>query len=215
MAIKIEQIPIGGYQVNTYLIVCLETHEGVIIDPAGQEQHLSDLIQRSGVKLKYILNTHGHADHVVANQKLKRIFSVPVGMHEDDDQFFSDQHNREKIERELGLPAPDPADLLFKDGDMIRVGNLSVEVIHTPGHTPGSCCYLVEGNLFTGDTLFVGSVGRTDLTGGNLNTLLDSLKKLILLPPDTIIWPGHDYGETPASTIANEMNENPYITDFL
>lgn len=89
-------------------------------------------------------------------------------------------------------------------------------LIHTPGHTPGSVCFLANGNLFTGDKLFVSAVGRTDLTGGSLDTLLESLeKRLIILPGETVIWPGHDYGDTPTSTIAREMEENPYITDFL
>jgi glyoxylase-like metal-dependent hydrolase (beta-lactamase superfamily II) len=96
------------------------------------------------------------------------------------------------------------------------VGTLNIRVIHTPGHTPGSVCFFVNGNLFTGDTLFVGAVGRTDLTGGSLDTLLESLeKRLITLPGETVIWPGHDYGDAPTSTIAREMEENPYITDFL
>ncbi|MCU0615045.1 MAG: MBL fold metallo-hydrolase, partial [Desulfobacterales bacterium] len=167
-------------------------------------------------KLKYILNTHGHADHVVANQKLKQIFSVPVCMHKADDAFFSDSNVRKITTKELGLPPPEPADILFKDEDIFKVGNLSIKVLHTPGHTPGSSCFLVGGNLFTGDTLFVGAVGRTDLTGGSLNTLLESLgKKIIPLPPETKIWPGHNYGDTPTSTIARETEENPYITYFL
>ncbi|MFO8084228.1 MAG: MBL fold metallo-hydrolase [Desulfobacterales bacterium] len=215
MTVMIEQIPVGDYHVNTYLLSCADTGEGVIIDPAGEEKRLELRIQKAGIKLKYILNTHGHADHVVANEKLKTIFSVPVGMHEADDRFFSDDDIRKKTTKELGLPPPKPADILFKDGEFIQVGNLSIKVIHTPGHTPGSSCYLVEKNLFTGDTLFVGAVGRTDLTGGNLDTLLESLKKLIKLPSDTTIWPGHDYGDTPTSTIGREIRENPYITDFL
>ncbi len=91
-----------------------------------------------------------------------------------------------------------------------------MKVLHTPGHTPGCICLYADGNVFTGDTLFVGAVGRTDLPGGSLDILLDSLKKqLITLPPETIVWPGHDYGETPTSTIGREMQENPYITDFI
>lgn len=212
----IERIPVGNYQVNTYLVVCSETKEGVLIDPAGEEDHLVMSIQNAGVRLKYILNTHAHADHVVANPKLKQVFSVPVCMHEADDDFFSDETIRSKTVKELGLMPPEPADILFKDGDVFKVGHLSIKVIHTPGHTPGSSCFLVDGNLFTGDTLFVGDVGRTDLAGGSLNTLLESLeKKIIQLPPETKIWPGHDYGDTPTSTIGREIEENPYITDFL
>jgi glyoxylase-like metal-dependent hydrolase (beta-lactamase superfamily II) len=137
-------------------------------------------------------------------------------MHEADDRFFNDPSVREKSSHELGLPPSDPVDIKLKDGDVLEVGTLNIEVIHTPGHTPGSVCYLVGENLFTGDTLFVGAAGRTDLIGGSLNTLIKSIeKKLIVLPKHTIVWPGHDYGETPSSTIGREMEENPYITDFI
>ena len=200
----------------TYLVVCPHTRETVIIDPAGEEYKLLALIKTEGFKVKYILNTHGHSDHVLGNPKLKEVLNVPVCMHEADDRFFSDQEVREKSSKELGLPPPDPADIRLKDEDIVEVGTLKVKVIHTPGHTPGSVCYLVDGNLFCGDTLFVGAVGRTDLIGGSLETLLESLeKRLIVLPKETIVWPGHDYGDTPTSTMGREMEENPYITDFF
>ena len=200
----------------TYLVVCPHTRETVIIDPAGEEYKLLALIKTEGFKVKYILNTHGHSDHVLGNPKLKEVLNVPVCMHEADDRFFSDQAVREKSSKELGLPPPDPADIRLKDEDIVEVGTLKVKVIHTPGHTPGSVCYLVDGNLFCGDTLFVGAVGRTDLIGGSLETLLESLgKRLIALPKETIVWPGHDYGDTPTSTMGREMEENPYITDFI
>jgi glyoxylase-like metal-dependent hydrolase (beta-lactamase superfamily II) len=137
-------------------------------------------------------------------------------MHELDDKFFSQQDAREESSKEFGLPLSEPVDIKLQDGNVLEVGTLEIRVIHTPGHTPGSVCFLVNGNLFTGDTLFVGAVGRTDLTGASLDTLLDSLeRKLLPLPPETIVWPGHDYGETPTSTIGREMKENPYITDFI
>lgn len=200
----------------TYLVVCPHTRETVIIDPAGEEYKLLALIKTEGFKVKYILNTHGHSDHVLGNPKLKEVLNVPVCMHEADDRFFSDQEVREKSSKELGLPPPDPADIRLKDEDIVEIGTLMVKVIHTPGHTPGSVCYLVDGNLFCGDTLFVGAVGRTDLIGGSLETLLESLeKRLIVLPKETIVWPGHDYGDTPTSTMGREMEENPYITDFI
>ena len=200
----------------TYLVVCPHTRETVIIDPAGEEDKLLALIKTEGFKVKYILNTHGHSDHVLGNPKLKEVLNVPVCMHEADDRFFSDQAVREKYSKELGLPPPDPADIRLKDEDIVEVGKLKIKVIHTPGHTPGSVCYLVDGNLFCGDTLFVGAVGRTDLIGGSLETLLESLeKRLIALPKETIVWPGHDYGDTPTSTMGREMEENPYITDFI
>jgi len=207
---------VGPFQVMTYLVACPHTREAVIIDPAGEEDKLLLLIKTENIKVKYILNTHGHADHVLGNPKLKEVLKIPVCIHEADDRFFSDKAVREKTSEELGLPPPDPADIRLKDEDVVEVGTLKIKVIHTPGHTPGSVCYLVDGNLFCGDTLFVGAVGRTDLIGGSLETLLESLeKKLIVLPKETIVWPGHNYGDTPTSTMGREIKENLYITDFI
>ena len=212
----IKQIPIGPLQVLTYLVACPQTREAVIVDPAGEEEKISSLVEEEDVKVKFILNTHGHADHVLANRRLKQMLSVPTCMHALDDQFFSRNDVREESSKEFGLPPSEPVDIKLEDGNILEVGTLKIEVIHTPGHTPGSVCYLVNGNLFTGDTLFVGAVGRTDLTGASLDTLLDSLeKRLLSLPSESIVWPGHDYGETPTSTIGREMVENPYITDFI
>lgn len=214
--IIIKQIPLGPFQVLTYLVACPRTKEAVIIDPAGEDDKLLALIEKESFHVKYILNTHGHADHVLGNPKLKAALNVSVCMHEADNQFFSDRAVRKQSTEELGLPPPDPADILLKDGDILAVGTLKIEVIHTPGHTPGCVCYLVDGNLFSGDTLFVGAAGRTDLIGGSLDTLIGSLeKKLIVLPKETVVWPGHDYGDSLTSTIGREMAENPYITDFI
>jgi glyoxylase-like metal-dependent hydrolase (beta-lactamase superfamily II) len=207
---------VGPFQVLTYLVACPQSRDAVIIDPAGDEDKLLALIQTEDLRVKYILNTHGHADHVLGNQKLKGLLNVPVCMHEADDTFFGDPAVREKSSQELGLTPADPVDIRLKDGDVLEVGTLKIEVIHTPGHTPGSVCYLIGENLFSGDTLFVGAAGRTDLIGGSLDTLIESIeKRLIVLPEQTIIWPGHDYGESPTSTIGREMEENPYITDFI
>ena len=214
--IIIKQIPVEPFQVLTYLVACPQWCDAVVIDPAGDEDKLLSLIETRRLNVKYILNTHGHADHVLGNPKLKNLLKIPVCMHEADDIFFNDPSVRKKSFHELGLPPPDPADVKLKDGDVLEVGTLKIEVIHTPGHTPGSVCYLVDENLFTGDTLFVGAAGRTDLIGGSLNTLIKSIeKRLIVLPKQTIVWPGHDYGENPSSTIGREMEENPYITDFI
>jgi hydroxyacylglutathione hydrolase len=214
--IIIRRISVGPLQVLTYLVACPRTKEAVIIDPAGEEERISALVEEEGVKVKYILNTHGHADHVLANESLKALFKAPTCMHEDDDRFFAREEIRESSNKEFGFPSPEPVDIRLKHGQVLEVGDLDIEVIHTPGHTPGSVCFLVRGNLFTGDTLFVGDVGRTDLAGASLDMLLKSLEeKLLPLPKDTVVLPGHDYGETPASTIAREMKENPYITDFI
>ena len=204
------------FQVLTYIVACPQNRDAVIIDPAGDEDKLLALIETERLRIKYILNTHGHSDHVLGNSKMKNSLKVPVCMHEADDRFFNDPVVREKSSQELGLPPSDPADIKLKDGDILEVGSLNFEVIHTPGHTPGSVCFLVGKNLFTGDTLFVGAAGRTDLIGGSLKTLIKSIEqRLIVLSKQTIVWPGHDYGESPSSTIGREMEENLYITDFI
>ena len=214
--IIIKQIPVGPLHVLTYIVFCSKTREAAIIDPAGDEEKLAAMVTGDGLGVRYILNTHGHADHVLANKKLKDLFRVPTCMHEEDDRFFSREEVREKSAKELGLPPPEPVDIRLRDGDVLDLGELKLEVIHTPGHTPGSVCFLIGGHLFTGDTLFVGAVGRTDLIGASLDTLLMSVEeKLLPLPKNTVIWPGHDYGETSNSTIGKEMEENPYITDFI
>lgn len=218
---RIEQVLIGPLAVFTYLVTCPETKRGAVIDPAGEVETLLDRIRAEGVSVRYILNTHGHSDHVAGNRSLQKRLSragsvPPVCLHEADDAFFSGSDTRPRSGKDPGLPAPDPADLRLRDGDVLELGRIEIEVIHTPGHTPGSVCFKVGGNLITGDTLFVGAVGRTDLPGGSLDTLLDSLaRRIIVLPEKTVIWPGHDYGETPTSTVGREMAENPYITDFL
>ncbi len=203
-------------KVNTYVVACRKSRQAVIIDPADDWQQVLDTVESEKLKPVMVLNTHGHGDHVAGNRKMKEAFAIPIAMHRADDDFFQDSQLRQEFERILGYRCPDPVDRRLEDNDTIHFGDLKLEVIHTPGHTPGSACFLCAGNLFTGDTLFVGAVGRTDLPGGSLEQLLASLEsRLITLPPDTIVWPGHDYGETPTSTIGREMRQNPYITDFL
>ena len=212
----IKQMLIGPFAVFTYIVACPQTKEGVIIDPAGDNEKILAALKEEGIRVRYILNTHGHADHVMGNEALKLAVAAPTCMHEADNRFFSRDEMRELSIKELGLPPAEAVATELKDGDLLRVGTLSITVIHTPGHSPGSVCFYVEGNLFTGDTLFVGAAGRTDLTGGSLDTLIESIEKKILrLPKETVIWPGHDYGDTPTSTIGREMEGNPYITDFI
>ena len=212
----IEYLQVGEYQVLTYLLACPETKAGALIDPAGEEERLAAWVREQGVELKYILNTHAHPDHTLGNARIKEIFGVPVAFHRADDEFFASPEGREVAAGELGLSPPEPADIRLEDGNIIDLGKLRIEVLHTPGHSPGSVCFLVEGHLFTGDTLFVGAAGRTDLGGASLETMLESIEKRILtLPDETIIHPGHDYGDTPSSTLGREREENIYITDFI
>jgi glyoxylase-like metal-dependent hydrolase (beta-lactamase superfamily II) len=132
-------------------------------------------------------------------------------MHEADDEMFSSPQGQAHA-REWGFTPTPPADIRVKDGDTIAAGDVSLEVIHTPGHSPGGICLFGDGNLFTGDTLFVGGIGRTDLPGASMEQFMTSIKeRLLVLPGDTIVWPGHDYGSKPSSTIDEEKKSNPWL----
>ncbi len=211
---KIIQTTVGMMDVFCYLVYDEDTREGVLIDPAGDEKRLLELLEKEKVTLRYIVNTHGHADHTCGNNHIRKATGARVVMHALDDEFYQRPENK-AFARMMGFEMHEPADLAVQDGDELSVGTLTLKFIHTPGHTPGACCILVDGNLFTGDTLFVGAAGRTDLPGGSMDQLLNSIhKKILALPPDTIIWPGHDYGDRPHSTVAYEKETNPYATDF-
>ena len=213
---RIEVLKIPPFDVNTYLVICPDTDQAAVIDPAGEPERILALAGGKKARIALILNTHGHADHVQANAPIQQATGAPVCIHADDGRFFNDPQRRAQIERELGLPAAPPADRRLAGDEILELGFLRIQVIHTPGHTPGSVCFMIGKHLFTGDTLFVGGVGRTDLSGGSLDRLIESLAaRIVSLPPDTVVWPGHDYGETPTSTIGRECIENPYITDFI
>jgi len=208
----IECLNIGPYQVNTYIVACPDTRKCVVIDPGGEADRIISVMDNDHIVPKYILNTHGHSDHVPANASLSGHYQIPICMHTADADFFG---------KKTAFQSPDikanyAVGRKLHHDDILRVGNLEIRVLHTPGHTPGSSCFYVNNCLFSGDTLFVGNAGRTDLPGGDLATLIDSIiTRLIVLPRKTIVYPGHDYGTTPVSTIGREMKENIYITDFI
>lgn len=210
----IKQVKVGVMEVFCYILGCEDTHKGLLIDPAGDEDFILDTIRKLGLQVESIVNTHGHPDHTCGNQKIKNETGAKIYMHPSDDRIFNSPEG-ETMARQWGFTPSPPADVLVEDGDAIPFGNHALTVIHTPGHSPGGICLQVENNLFTGDTLFVGAVGRTDLPGGSLETMLNSIKeKILALPDDTIVWPGHNYGGSPTSTIAREKKENIYITDY-
>lgn len=197
-----------------YILGCEDTHKGLVIDPAGEEERILKTARASGLTIESVVNTHGHPDHTCGNRKIAEQTGAKIYMHALDDRFFNTPQGQ-SMAMQMGFTPSPSADVHLEDGDIIPFGDKGLAVLHTPGHSPGGICLYVENNLFTGDTLFVGAVGRTDLPGGSMETLLRSIKDRILpLPDETIVWPGHDYGGSPTSTIALEKRHNPYITDF-
>ena len=208
---RIKQMTVGMMGVCCYIAICDQTKEAVIIDPGGDEQDILAACQQEGLTIKYIINTHGHPDHVCGNKLLKDSTGADIVMHTADADFFG-QERVEQFFSQLGLPASPPVDKRVVDGEDIIFGKEKLTVIHTPGHTPGGMCLYAEPNLFSGDTLFTGGVGRTDFPGGSTQELLHSINtRLLTLPPDTIVWPGHGYGGD-RSTIAEEKVSNPFLT---
>ena len=178
----IVRLTLGLLEVNTYVVGCRATRQGVVIDPGGDPERILAVVNDRQLDVTHILNTHGHPDHVAANRLLQAHLRIPVVLHRADLPFLG---------AESTSPSSDRQTRFIADGDRLRVGDLRFEVLHTPGHTPGSVCFLVAGNLFSGDTLFVGAVGRTDTAYGSFETLLNSIEtKLLRLPPATVIWPG-------------------------
>ncbi len=210
--IILEDFTVGPLAVRAYVFGCPEKKEAMVIDPAGSEQLIADRIGSLGLRLKYIVNTHGHPDHTCGNKRMKEITGAPVLMHEADDKLFRDPEVARMFLAWGFEPAP-PADEYIKDGDIIRIGNLGFEVIHTPGHSPGSVCLYGHNYIATGDTLFIDAIGRTDLPGGSYDTLMKSLKERIYpLPDSTIVLPGHDYGPKPTATLGEQKKTNPYLS---
>lgn len=209
---EMEQIKVGFMGVFSYLVGCPRTREALLIDPGGDEEDLVGRVRKRGFDLKYIVNTHGHADHTCGNGRVKTLTGAKIFMHAMDDRIFNSPAGHQRA-REWGFEPSPSSDILINDNDRIIVGDVTLKVIHTPGHSPGGICLLGNGNLFTGDTLFVGGIGRTDLPGSSTELFMKSIReRLLTLPPETVVWPGHDYGDFPSSTIGNEIATNPWLS---
>ena len=181
-----------------------------LIDPAFDTKRILAAVDQAGYKVVYIINTHGHFDHTAGNASIRAATGARILIHELDAKGVGKGMNMVLSRLFGGKGSPRP-DTLLKDGDLIEIGETALRVLHTPGHSKGSICLHTEGHVFTGDTLFVGGVGRTDLPGGSSETLIKSLQeKIFTLPGDTVVWPGHDYGSAPRSTVGHEMKTNRF-----
>ena len=215
MSLIIAGVKVGPLEVICYLVGCPDSREGMLIDPAAADPAVQALIDRHQLHIRWLVNTHGHPDHTAGNAYWAEATGATTVIHAADWEFFSTPAMQQAAVAE-GFPPLTHIDRVVQDGDLLPVGRFTFRVIHTPGHSPGSICLYTPGHLFTGDTLFIDGAGRTDLPGGSLPTLIASIQdKLLSLPDETIIWPGHDYGDTPTATLGEQKQTNPYITDFL
>lgn len=200
----IKKFVVGPMAVNCYLVADTVSREACLIDPGASPKEIKNYIRENGLDLKFIINTHGHADHIGANGS----FEVPIYIHTLDKDFLTNADLNFSSAFFFKITSPE-ASRLLEDGDEITLGGLKFRVIHTPGHTPGSIALVMDGVAFTGDTLFRFSVGRTDFDYGDEGALFRSIgEKLLVLGDDTIIYPGH--GES--STIKEELKSNPFLT---
>ena len=208
---KIKQIKLSKMAVCCYLIGDETTRTCALIDPAFDTGRILSEAKRLQYRITHIINTHGHCDHTAGNRTLKAATGARLLIHElDADRLGKMIHSTfSRIMGGKGSPRPD---VMLQHDDQIRIGSTQLNVLHTPGHTPGSICLYADGHLFTGDTLFVGAVGRLDLPGGSrLQMRMSFRERIFTLPADTVVWPGHDYGPAPTSTIGHEQHTNPFI----
>ncbi len=206
----IKQLIVGSMGVCSYIIGCEETKKGAVVDPGGDENVILAEVEKLGLDIEYVIATHGHPDHVCGNRTIKEATNAKIVMHEADADFFEKTETQNYFSM-LGLEPSPPTEIRVKEGDILEMGTVKLQIIHTPGHTPGGICLYSAPDLITGDTLFVGGVGRTDFPGGSYSELINSLKtKVLALPDDTVVWPGHGYGGS-QSTIGEEKKSNPYL----
>ncbi len=202
--------PVGPLQCNCSIIACPETKEAAVIDPGGDAEHIIKLCEDQGYKIKYLLHTHAHFDHIAGARAVKEKTGAKICLHKEDQWLYD---NLDKQGRMFGFTFDTPLaiDHYLNDEEEVAVGNLKTKVIYTPGHTPGSSCFSLtekDSILFAGDTLFQGSIGRTDLWGGSFDQIIKSIKgRLFELDDSTEVITGHG----PKTTIWSERRENPFV----
>ncbi len=206
---KISAVAVGPIQSNCYIVWDEGSGDGIVIDPGGDEEKIVRIVEENGVRVGMIVCTHAHFDHVGGVSELKKKTGARVAIHRRDLEIFMHARHQGML---WGFAVEQPAtpDLFLDEGDEIAVGGLRFAVLWTPGHSPGGICLFGEGVLFTGDTVFAGSVGRTDLPGGSADDLKKSFSRIISLPAETGILPGHG----PGSTVGEEKETNFFVYEL-
>ena len=204
----IRALPVGPLQANCFIVGCQETHQAAVIDPGGDVDQILSTLDKDNLKLSVIINTHGHFDHVGGNKALKEASGADLMIHKMDAPMLGQLNQMGAAWGMKVEDSPSP-DRFLEDGDVVDFGQLQMKVIHTPGHSQGGICLYIENQnaLFVGDTLFAGSIGRTDLPGGDYDTLISSIQtKLFALPEETTVYNGH----MESTTIGREKKFNPF-----
>lgn len=207
----LKQMELGPMMNFAYLIGCRQTKEAAVVDPAWDVEAMLKVAREENLKIKSALLTHGHPDHMNGLEALMEATDANVFMHIAERDFMVEAAALFRIPTDF-VARRSAKFQLVSDGDLIRVGNLSIQCLHTPGHTPGSQCFLVEDSLISGDTLFINACGRVDLPGGDPAKMWRSLNQTLRqLPDNTILYPGHNYGNQLTSTMGEEKRKNPYM----
>ena len=205
----IHHLSVGPLQVNCFLVACPKTHDAMVVDPGEDGDRILKLANQEGLKIVKVVNTHCHFDHIGANRQLIEATGAELMLHAADQPLLAQARNQAATFGLSADPSPEP-DRLLDQGDTFEVGELTFKVFHVPGHSPGGICLLSEGHLFVGDVLFAGSIGRTDLPGGDFDALVSGVRgRLFSLPDETIVHPGHG----PDTTIGQERRMNPFVGD--
>ena len=199
---------VGPLETNCYLVYCQQTLECAVVDPGAEACNIIRLIAEKELKPRLILNTHGHVDHIGANKDIKERYDIPLFIHSADSPMLESVLQSE-MGMFLGAKDSPPPNHFLDDEEKIKIGKSHLKVIHTPGHSPGSVSFLGDGFLLSGDTLFFGGVGRTDLPGGSWQEMVNSIRnKILTMPEEMIVLPGHG----PYTTVGQEKRSNPFIT---
>jgi glyoxylase-like metal-dependent hydrolase (beta-lactamase superfamily II) len=199
----VKSLAVGPLEANCFIIGDERSKRAIVVDPGDEPDRIMSVVGEAGLSVDYLVCTHAHFDHVGALPDIRRETGAKIVVHRDEMEIYRGARDMAAFWGYDVEPLPEP-DLLVEDGDEIRFGDLIFKVLHTPGHSPGGISLLGEGVVVTGDTLFAGSVGRTDFHGGDMNKLKESFEKLLSLPPETEVLAGHG----PSSTIGRERSEN-------